>query len=256
MFAIDLSTAAARIAPGKPFRMHCATPTLGCLALREVNLPLQNIQLRKLLMLGFAPARLRKAELRVDIRTERMKLAGLDTSGPDFYGAFWADAKAHVFGEGDLSEATDRRIVDNWRRKNLYPRLRDGFLTWWNARRRLTNAPVHVGQIPKARFAVSGLAATVKVDNILSVTDGEGTCRYVYPYFAPEPELDEAGARMGLWLLGQALPEIPIDQMRILDVIRGRTFSVGRTPLLGNEELDFLRMYELLIRERDVLRET
>lgn len=215
---------------------------------------LQNIQLRKLLMMGFAPNRLRRAELKGDIRIERQKLAGINSSGPDFYGPFWADAKAHTFGEKDLTQATEQRIADNWRRRNLYPRLRDGFLLWWNERRRLTNATVRAGDVQKARFEILGLAATVRIDSILSVTDGAGTNRYVYPYFAPEPELDDQAARLGLWLLGRALPDVPHQEIRILDVIRGRTFSVDRTPLQGDEEAQFRRMYEGLIHERDGLR--
>ncbi|MHC2002861.1 hypothetical protein ACYQR9_20785 [Methylobacterium sp. CM6241] len=217
-------------------------------------MPLQDISLRKLLKIGFSDASARRTALRTDIREEIAREAGDDEGGGDFYAPFWADAKAHVFGTLDLRQAVDERITANWRRTNLYRQLRDGFLQWWGDRRRLTNVPIQAGPVLRARFNVAGLAATVKVDSILSATDGAGTNRYIYPYFAPEPELDEDAARMGLWLLGQALPDAPLHEIRILDVIRGRTFSVQRTPLRGDEEQRFRQMYEALIHERAALR--
>ena len=94
----------------------------------------------------------------------------------------------------------------------------------------------------------------VKVESILSITDGSGGHHYVYPYFAEAPELSADAARQGLWLLGQALPEIPPERFQLLDVLRGRAFSITQTPLQGDEEQLFLRMYADLIQERDTLR--
>ena len=221
--------------------------------LRSLTLTIQNIQLRKLLKIGFAEQNRRRSELKKDIREERARLTGEPNEGGDFYVPFWADAKAHVFGALDLHQAVTDRIADNWRRKNLYPRLRDGFFLWWGDRRRWTNEPFQLGRPLKARFAVPGLAATVKIDSMLSIQDGTGAHHYIYPYFAPEPELRDDAARVGLWLLGQALPQVPHREIRILDIIRGRPFSVDQTPLLGDEEQRFQRMYEGLINERDTL---
>jgi hypothetical protein len=66
--------------------------------------------------------------------------------------------------------------------------------------------------------------------------------------------LSEDAARLGLWLLAAALPAVSSDAIRILDVIRGQTFSLDRTPLRGDEEEDFRRRYLELLRLRDVLR--
>lgn len=217
-------------------------------------MPLHNIHLRKLLKIGYSAPRRRRSALRADIREEINRKARTESGGGDFYAPFWADAKAHALGTGDLRQAVRERIAANKGRAALYPQLRDGFLQWWNERRRLTNAPVQAGEVQRAGFEVSSLAAMVKVENVLSVTDGAGTSRFVYPYFARDPALGDDAARVGLWLLGQALPTAQLEQIRILDVIKGRTFSAGRTPLRGTEEAEFLEMYEGLIRERDGLR--
>ncbi|NIJ60662.1 trans-aconitate methyltransferase [Erythrobacter flavus] len=63
------------------------------------------------------------------------------------------------------------------------------------------------------------------------------------------------GARLGLWLLSQTFPTIPANELRILDIIRGTTFSVDRSPLTGEEEIEFRARYARLIEERDRLRE-
>jgi len=214
---------------------------------------IDRIQLRKLLKIMFLPVRERRAELRKDIREEIAKLAGGTGAGGDFYVPFWSDAKSHVFGMVDLHDAVDVRIAVNGRRDNLYPQLRDGFLLWWNQRRRWTNAPFVPGPVLKGSFPFPGLAATVKIDNLLSVVDGLSQQRVVYPYFAPFPELSDEAARLGLWLLIQAFPDTNPQGFRILDVIRGRSFSLDHTPLLGDEEAKFRRRYGQLLNERAAL---
>ena len=110
-----------------------------------------------------------------------------------------------------------------------------------------------MGAYLKARIPFPALDATVKVDNLLSVRDGNGEQFVVYSYLAKEPSLSADGARLGLWALSKAFPNIEREQFRILDVLRGRTFAADRTPLAGDEELEFGARYARLIRERDRL---
>lgn len=215
---------------------------------------LDQIHLRKLLKILFLDAAKQQSELRMDIREQLARDAGDGGSGGDFYAPFWADAKTHVFGTGDLHQLADARIAANGTRANLYPQLRHGFLLWWDQRRRWTNEPFRPGRALKTYFSFPGLDATVKIDSILSVRDGLDAERAVYPYFAPNPELSEAAARLGLWLLTRALPTVPAEEFRILDVIRGRTFALDRTPLRGDEEVEFRRRYSQLLARRDTLR--
>ncbi|MFN4164417.1 MAG: hypothetical protein ACK4GK_07570 [Ferrovibrio sp.] len=216
---------------------------------------LNRIHLRKILKILFLEPNARQSALRADIREEIAKESGLETSGGDFYGPFWADAKSHVFAVADLHELVATRINSNPRRRNLYPRLRDGFLLWWEQRRRWTNQPFQPGQLLKAQFPFPGLNAIIKIDNILSVRDGLGAEHVVYPYFAPIPILSDEAARLGLWLLTQALPDTQPNEIRILDVIRGQTFSLDRNPLRGDEEQEFRRRYSAVLRERARLKE-
>lgn len=216
---------------------------------------LEKIHLRKLLKILYLPPKQRRGELRKDIREEIDRLAGNEAGGGDFYAPFWADAKAHVFGQLDLRTAVESRIAVNGRRDNLYPRLQEGFLLWWNRRRRWTNTPFRIGRALKAHFQFPGLNATVKIDNILSVKDGLNVERVIYPYFSPDPELSDEAARLGLWLLVEAFPEIPKEEFRILDVIRGQTYSLDRNPLHGDEEAIFRRRYLQAMNERAILRD-
>lgn len=215
---------------------------------------LNRIHLRKLLKILFLEPSARQSALRADIREEIARDAGRESSGGDFYAPFWADAKSHVFAIADLRDMVAARISVNSRRAHLYPLLRDAFLLWWNERRRWTNEPFRPGQSLKVHFPFPRLDATVKIDNILSVRDGLDAEHIVYPYFAPTPVLSNEAARLGLWLLTRALPAVPAEEIRILDVIRGRTFSIDRTPLRGNEEDEFRRLYAAALRERERLR--
>jgi hypothetical protein len=188
--------------------------------------------------------------MRSDIRTEIEKGKGSSFGkGGDFYGPFWADAKDHVSGNLDLRLATVERIASNERRKRLYAMLRDGFLLWWEEKRRLRNVPFRIieGSV-KARYEAPGLG-TVKVENTLSITVGDDGHRILYPYFCEDPALSDEAARLGLWVMSRCITEYGTTDMRLLDVIRGRSFSDTDTPLAGNEEALFLKRYDELLTE-------
>jgi hypothetical protein len=210
---------------------------------------LENIHLRKLLKIMYLPPAKRTSALRGDIREDIARDSGVDAGGGDFYGPFWRDAKDHVFGLSDLHDSVEKRIIANPRRSNLYPKLRDGFLSWWNVSRRWTNEPFTPATNLKGIYRFPYLEAKVKVDNVLSVRDGHGENHFVYPYFSPEPILSEEAARLALWLLEQALPSTKSSEIRVLDVIRGHNFAPDKTPLHGNEEILFGSKYKVLLNE-------
>jgi len=216
---------------------------------------LQKAHLRKLLQLFDADNSKRVSLLRADIRSEINKESGLEGDGGDFYVPFWADAKNYVAGGLDLTEQTKVRIEANDGRKRLYPELRDGFLHWWNERRRGTNEPV--GLIPEnlsVHFPVPELGTVVKVENVLGLTIGDHSHRIIYPYFSENPALTSESARLGLWLLREALNQYAPEDFRILDIIRSKPFSVGSDPFDGKEKELFITRYKGLLAERKKLR--
>lgn len=213
------------------------------------------IGLGRLLSAVYASKAGRISLLRSDIRNEIKKGSGLNRDkGGDFYGPFWSDAKHHVSGGLDLRLATIDRIDKNEGRKRLYPVLKDGFLLWWEEKRRLRNVPFKLidGHV-RARYEVPGLG-TVKVENTLSITVGDDGHRILYPYFCEDPALSDEAARLGLWVMSQCITEYAQKDMRLLDVIRGRSFSDLDTPLIGTEETVFLRSYSELLKEWHALR--
>ena len=194
--------------------------------------------------------------MRSDIRSEikKQKKLGFGKGG-DFYGPFWADAKNHVASNFDLGLATTERIASNKGRKRLYEMLRDGFLLWWEEKRRLRNVPFKVieGSV-KARYEAPG-SGTIKIENTLSITIGDDGHRILYPYFYEDPALSDEAARLGLWVMSQCIGGYSAKDMRLLDVIKGRSFSDIDTPLIGNEEALFLKRYGELLTEWRTLRE-
>lgn len=216
---------------------------------------LQKIHLRKLLQFFDASDAKRVALLRADIRAEINREDGVEGGGGDFYVPFWADAKNHAKGISDLTKQTAARIDANERRKRLYPQLRDGFLLWWDERRRGINEPV--GFMPESlgvHFPIPELGTTVKIENILALTVGDHSHRIIYPYFSEEPVLTGQSARLGLWLLHEAMKAYASEDFRMLDVIRSKSFSFGSEPVQGNEKALFIEKYKALLAERKKLK--
>lgn len=213
------------------------------------------IGLGKLLRAMYADRSERTRLLREDIRnTLRRERGEPQGDGGDFYGPFWADAKRHVRGLSDLREITQQRVESNRGRRRLYELLEVGFLSWWEERRRFRNEPFTIGaDAVRARLNCDGLGV-VKVENTLSITVGDDGLRIVYPYFPERPELSDEAARLGLWVMSKALAPQDVEGMRILDVIRGRTFSVLDTPMTGDEERIFRERYEQLLEDWQRLR--
>lgn len=185
--------------------------------------------------------------------TSRRALNGA-SGGSDFYVPFWSDAKNHTAGVSDLRVETDNRIEANHSRRRLYPELRDGFLDWWENRRRWTNQ--EIGHIPvhvKGRINFEELDATVKVENLLGLQIGPDEERLIYPYFFESPVINGHGARLSLWALSEAIPDHDPDYFRVLDISRGQSVGLGDYPLRGDEREEFELLYARVLREWQAL---
>lgn len=211
---------------------------------------LKKVQLRKLLVLMFAERAQRRSVLRADIRDQIKKSVGQKSDGGDFHIPFWYDAKAHVNGEQDLRIAMLKRVTANKGRERLYPLLTDGFLDWWNNKRRWTNEPSSSEMLTvRGALELEELQCVVKIENLLALAIGNSTNRIVYPYFSEEPALVSDAARLGLWAITEALPNYEQDDFRLLDVLRGKSFSCGDLKFTGSERENFIKRYSALMVE-------
>lgn len=208
-----------------------------------------SIHLWKLLQLMYADRSLLISKLRADIRDDLKREKGSGSDGGDFHNAFWSDAKKHVLGEADLRDSVNIRIDKHKGRARLYPDLRDGFLLWWEEKRRWRNEPLHLLQSPPhARMEISALNAKVKVESMLAVGSQPDFQRLVYPYFSEKPALSIEAVRVGLWTLHEALPKTyELSELRILDLLRGQSYALEDVGFDGDESQLFLRRYGAVI---------
>lgn len=198
------------------------------------------IHLNKLLKLCALQEKGLISALRADLRLERSKADGEEAGGGDFHGPFWSDAKMHVMGAVYLTGQTVLRIDKHPGRKRLYPLLEEGFLKWFEGLKRGTNETVT--WLPESvhnHHEIPEFDLIVKVDNLLGLKIGSDKHRLVYPYFSERPLLSEKWARVGLWLMAEALPTFSVTDMEILDVLRGVSFAGATVFLKGDEEAAF-----------------
>lgn len=207
------------------------------------------LHLHKLLKLcGLSEQGLTSA-IRRDLR-EELRRSEQASGGGDFHTPWWSDAKGHVFGYVDLIPQTDFRVKQNDKRVRLYPMLTSGFLDWLKELRRGTNA--RIGRLEENvhnHYPVPGTNLIVKVDNLLSLRIGDDAHKLVYPYFSEKPVLQPQWARVGLWLMSEALPDFSVTDMEILDVLRGRSYSGLTTFFRGDEEAIFAARYAEIVAE-------
>jgi hypothetical protein len=207
------------------------------------------IPLRTLLAYFGLPPDRRTAAVRADARAEVRKAKnGKTSNGGDFHSCFWSDAKAYAAGGADLTTRTAERVNDSDARARLYPQLAEGFLRWWTEKRRWINEEISVIPLAvNAPHTFKEIDGTVKVENLLCLQVGGESNRLIYPYFAEHPPLRPEIARLGLWLMGQAFPQYKLEDMRILDVLRGEPFSIDRHPLDGTEGAHFVERYARML---------
>ncbi|MGK6324850.1 hypothetical protein ACMGDM_17440 [Sphingomonas sp. DT-51] len=211
---------------------------------------LDKVHLRKLLQLFLLSEKRRASAIRSDALQAMRRRDEGPKPGGDFHVPFWRDAKDHAAGRRDLRDSTPETIKLSKPRERLYPLLQNGFLLWWNEKRRWVNEPITA--LPRAIKSSVGFAeieGVVKVENLLSLQIGEGNFRYVYPYFCERPPMEGVVARLGLWLMSEALPDLKPEEMRILDVLRGEAYSIDKFPLTGTEEEQFVLQYRRILRE-------
>lgn len=215
---------------------------------------IHNIQLNTLLFCFYAKETKSRSKIRDDVvKTIEKEQGNESNGGMDFHGPFWSDVKAYLRDEIDLQDQLVQRALENRYRKRLYPLLGEKFLEWWSEKKRWNNEGYSLEDSPATgRFSDTELNAVVRVNNILALKIGNQPTRYFYPYFSEEPALSEEAARIGLWVMKQAL-NVPETQLRILDVLRAKSYSLRKVPLQGNEENLFRTKYKAVLKRWDDL---
>lgn len=208
---------------------------------------LYSISLKKLLQLCNADNAMLVSKLREEIRRDIKNKTSPSSGGGDFHILFWRDAKDYALYNKDLHVSTEDRIDKDWRKKRLYPLLRDGFLGWWKFEKLKTNEDIKkFDEEVHNHYQIGDFNITLKVDNLLGVKFGDHV-KVVYPYFSEFPELNEEWARVGLWLMKKALSKFDVDEFVILDVIRSIGYSNLSLVETGKEQQKFnKRIVEIL----------
>ena len=212
---------------------------------------LEDIHLRKALRFLASPGSSQRTLLRRDIREEREVREG---GGGDFYSPFWADAKNHAAGNSNLHETTEARVEANYRRRNLYPPLRDGFLQWWQDQTNRWGNQAHrlLEVSRRGAFDIAELGCHIKVHNILTFEVGTAQ-RLVYPYWFHDPALGERYGRIALACLAQAFPDDDPRTFKVLDVERGQVYSGNELPVAADDFRLFVGEMTQLVAARAAL---
>ncbi|MCT8267225.1 hypothetical protein NYQ83_08065 [Afifella sp. JA880] len=77
----------------------------------------------------------------------------------------------------------------------------------------------------------------------------------IYPYFSEIPALTKEAARLGLYILREAIEGFPEEDIRIFDVLRSNSFSIGDVPFQGDEPDILSARYQALVSEWQKLKE-
>lgn len=209
---------------------------------------LNTIHLRKVLRFCMLDDERALSALRREAYEDRRRVEFPREGGGDFFGPFWSDAKGYACHQANLQSATDARIESNDRRARLYPILCSQFIRWWREFERAINERlIPIDESINGRLEFSELAITLKVDNLLCFRLDRERHRIIYPYFSEAPILNPYWARVGLWGMHQVLSDYRIEDMVLLDVQRGKSFSTREIDLRGDEEQIFLRRASQLL---------
>lgn len=205
---------------------------------------LHTARLSKILKIAYADDRLSRKDIFDDVSEYIRKENNPEkasSGGGDFHGVLWAAFKDCIFEyDPDSFDQIVKALIDaNSRRKRLFPPLAQGLKSWGLEKQRWMNEEIKRIKSPTGTITVDGLDIALKVNNILALEIvGKGN-RYIYPYFSEEPTVTKEAARVALWQLHQTLPDLDINEIRILDVMRGKSYSVADVPFVGDEQTLF-----------------
>ncbi len=206
---------------------------------------LHTARLSKIIKISYADDKTFRKDIYDDVSDYIRKERNPDKpsgGGGDFHSVLWAAFKECIFEENTESfdQIVATLIYENPRRKRLFPLLAMGLKSWGLQKRRWMNEEIKRIKNPVGIVEIEDHDIAFKVNNILALEIAGKGNRYIYPYFSEEPALNKEAARVALWQLHRALPRINIEEFRVLDVMRGKSYSVTDAPLMGDEHAIFV----------------
>ncbi len=212
---------------------------------------LDNVSLNKFLKISRKNLPQRISLIKRDAREALRKEKKVeDKDGGDFYTAFWGDAKQYVLEGLDLKLAVAARVSAHASKKKLYPILCKEFLRWFGSEFDASDYNSR-NKIDKVFGKCVSLCddGAIRVHGLLAWKDPSGKAFIIYPYFDKDMKLGSNTARLARWAMSNALPDHQIENMIVLDVIRGNAFDNDNAPLIGDEENTLSDQYTRMMRE-------
>lgn len=212
----------------------------------------KSMHLHKILRLMSCDGKLYRRKLIEDVNQDIKREINGGSSGGEFYTPFWALAKRFVISGGDMRRETAVLIDKHSGRRNIYPKLEKGFSGWWAEKRRWRNEPFSEIRFEPIYYSMCGW--NIKIVNVLALSGSDASQRLIYPYWYNEPAVDVSIARLGLAVIDQSVNNFKTEELRLLDIIRGRSFSVDDVRLSGGETSEFEQRLKHIVEDWNMLR--
>lgn len=194
----------------------------------------KKVHLWKLLRFFDMDVRFLRQKLLIEAGNVIKKERGLDkkNTGGDYYSSFWGCIRRFYEDGEDLTESI---IAVSEGKKGLqanYPKLEKGFTLWWKEQvERWGNRQHSFSRVwPISHHKIQGLALDLKVERMFSFNlssdqdNGKKVEKLVYLYWYVEPVLSFQTAEIGLSILGEIFPKVGVENIKIIDIARGRAF--------------------------------
>ncbi|WP_420549900.1 hypothetical protein [Curvivirga sp.] len=177
-----------------------------------------------------------------------------------YYRAFWSRAKRHVYGYKDLNKALNeffKEFPSSYKKREPYNRAANQFLKWYDEKRRWRNEDFTED---KSKYTFTsfhlGQENPIKLKNedFLAIKLNNEQKKIIYSCFSPRTMISSEGARIALWIMQEAFPNVPANSFRFFDVLHARSYGLIDYQLIGNEKQLLSSRYKLILNAYEIER--
>jgi hypothetical protein len=216
-------------------------------------MPMERLPMNRCLaMIEFPLARRLKVIEREARRAYIKEKLAETEGGRNFYTPFWSDAKRSLIDDQfDLKAATAERIAANRGRRNLYPRMLNGFLRGWThlCDEKGISGPLKALKIPSVKICGENDNDTIRIDNFISIIDEKDRIHIIYPYLSKDVALGARCARIAIGIMIQEFEKVDAFSISVFDVIRGNLIANDEVMIDGSERDYLVERYGGMMRE-------